>query len=159
MKYFILSFCLFGQFYTKAQDHTTLGDSLFVEIQNQKTDWGEWYITLDEYLSLVDRQSMTISQKEQFKSTVEESYTEKRKSFIISMDDVQDQYNYTDKDSRYSLDNISMEPVEGLKDIYYIRLHITFHWKKRKDPYILEFQAAKIKLRYVMMDAVQEYHQ
>lgn len=159
MKQFLIILTFFVGLNTFSQLDSTFGENLFKALQQDTTNWKGWYITLEEYHQLIERQRMTQSAKNEFKLSVNESYKLQYENFIQEMKNLQDEYTIDQKDAFYKLIKVETEPLEQVKDIYYFRLYIEYHWKKKRDPYVLEFQATKMNERWIMMEPLQEYHQ
>ena len=158
-KYILVTFLLTIGFWSNSQNDSLFGEKLFIAIQQDTTDWTHWYITLEEYHQLIERQNMSKSSKDEFKISVNESYKVQFDNFIEEMNSLRDSYSIEQEDAHYELVKVETEPLEQVKDIYYFRLYIEFHWKKRRESYVLEFQAAQLNGQWIMMEPLQEYHQ
>ena len=143
-----------------AQNEQAFGDSLFNHFQSEDKQWENWYITLETYHKLIERQRMAKNDQDDFMLSINESYDAQLQNFISSMQEMQRVYNVEQDDgSYYELTNVKTEPLEDVKLVYFFRLQITYHWKKGEDKYIIEFQACYLNKAWHMMEPFQEFYE
>lgn len=160
MKYIITILLTTNFFLGLAQNEQAFGDSLFTQFQSENDHWTDWYITLETYHKLIERQRMNKDVQDDFMLSINESYNNQRQNFINAMQEAQDVYNTEQEgDSYYELTSIKTEALKDVKLVYFFRLYMTYHWKKGEDKFIIEFQACYLNKQWHMMEPFQEYYE
>jgi hypothetical protein len=158
---FILTTLLVSSLFTcVAQNEQTFGDSLFTQFQSDNNQWNDWYISLETYHRLIERQRMSKDVQDDFMLSINESYESQMQNFVSTMQEMQSVYNVEQDDkSYYELTTIKTEALKDVKLVYFFRLFITYHWKKGEDKYIIEFQACYLNKEWHMMEPFQEFYE
>ena len=158
MKTFITTLFLVLASSVFSQTDQAFGDSLFNGIQSPNTVWNDWFITLEEYHRLIDRQELSKHDKDEFKLSINEGYDQQLSEFKNEMKELNLQYqNDLEEEVDITLTKVKSEPIEGIKRVFRLQLFVKFTWKKKTDNYILECQAAFIGNQWLLMEPLQEY--
>ncbi len=143
-----------------AQNEQAFGDSLFYQFQSENDKWDDWYISLETYHKLIERQRMNKDVQDDFMLTINESYDAQFQIFVSTMQEMQSVYNVEqDDNTKYELTAVKTEALKDVKLVYFFRLYITYHWKKGEDKYIIEFQACYLNKKWHMMEPFQEFYE
>ena len=157
MRLLLFSILIISLTGVKEQTEKEIGASLFLYFSSPQDHWENWYIEKGIYHKLIERQSLSKNDKDEFKLSVNENYNRQLDAFVTTMKDMQAEYLIEDDESSFTLTKIKTEPLEEVKHVYYFRLFITYHWKKGDDKYVIEFQACYINKKWHMMEPFQEY--
>jgi hypothetical protein len=160
LKVLFSALLLFATISSFGQNEQEYGDSLFTFFSSDNQQWEDWFISLETYHKLIARQRMPKDDQDDFMLSVNESYPEQLENFVAQMKEMQSQYNLESDDvNYYTLDRVSTKPLEDVKLVYFFRLNVTYHYKKGKDSYVIEFQACYLNKEWHMMEPFQEYYE
>lgn len=159
MRYPILTLLLVLSFSGIAQSEILFGDSLYNNFISGNKNWNSWYIKLENYHRLIEKQSFSKDLKDEFKISINEGYEDQLADFKSKMLETQELYTIEEEKNAYSLDTVKIEPLDDVKFVYFFRLYINYKWKKGEDTYILEFQACYINNQWHMMEPFQEFYE
>jgi hypothetical protein len=99
---FILTTLLVSSLFTSvAQNEQTFGDSLFTQFQSDNNQWNDWYISLETYHRLIERQRMSKDVQDDFMLSINESYESQMQNFVSTMQEMQSVYNVEQDDKSY----------------------------------------------------------
>ena len=117
------------------------------------------YISIEEYHVLIERQPMSSSDKSNFKSEVNSFHADQEQEFYTGLQSFKQIYsNEIRRGANIELDSVWIQPMEGTRNIYEIRLEISFHYQDDDEPVItfLESMVGTVRRRYSFLSPIVE---